>query len=349
MPSPSLPSPRLLADGFPSALEELRHLPEYIEPGLVLGLLALLQAAGMSIRYSEADVISGHAGQLIYRREHPECAQLAFVPPMDTLFRALDVTWKEVTPSGPVTAYEILREWLQGGKLVLARLREPLLIYGYVNHARGPALLAARLQRGLPELLISLNECDTKFWRYPLDEGNLLVRVEHVPKRIETLTELARTAARRAVRAWHTLQLAGCATGDRGYRQFVADLRDADMDFTGERSTAWMGVALWTQWTSRFSLGEFYDRVAPRFAGADRAAITKASFCYAQSADAWKHFTQYLGPTWNHNRDGFGVGYPEDFIARWRNSELRIKGSHWVEEARGWEEKAVLELTRVIR
>lgn len=349
MASPSLPSPRLLADGFPSALDELRHLPELVEPGLVLGLLALLQAAGISIRYSKADVISGHAGQFLYQREHPECAQLAFVPPMDTLFRALDVTWKEVTPSGPATAFTVLREWLTSGNLVLARLREPLLIYGYVTRDDEPALLAARLMRGLPELMITLYDCDRNYWRYPLDEGNLLVRVEHVPKRIETLTELARTAARRAVRAWHTVQLAGCATGDQGYSRFVADLRDADMDFAGERCAPWMGPALWTQWTSRFSLAEFYDRVAPRFAGADRAAITKASFCYAQSAEAWKHFAQYLGPTWNHERSGFAAAYPGDFIARWRNSELRIKASHWAEEARGWEGKAIAELTKVIR
>ncbi len=349
MSSPPLPSPRLLADGFPSALDELRHLPEYVEPGLVLGLLALLQAAGMSIRYSEADVISGHAGQFLYCREHPECAQLAFVPPMDTLFRALDVTWKEVTPSGPTTAFAVLREWLQGGNLVLARLREPLLVYGYVIRDSAPALLATRLQRGLPEICVSLAECDTKFWRYPLDEGNLLVRVERVPKRIETLTDLARTTARRAVRAWHTPQLAGCASGDRGYRNFAAELRNMDLDFAAEPCAQWMGPALWTQWTSRFSLSEFYDRVAPRFAGPDRAAFTKASFCYAQCAAAWKRFTQYLGPTWNYDRDGFSAAYPDEFIARWRDRELRIKASHWAEEARGWEEKAVTELTKVIR
>lgn len=170
-----------------------------------------------------------------------------------------------------------------------------------------------------------------------------------MPKRIETLTELACTAARRAVRAWHTPELAGCAAGDEGYRRFVADLRDSDMDFTNEKSAPWMGAALGTQWPSRFSLAEFFDRVTPRFAGADRTAVAKASFCYAQCADAWTHFTQYLGPAGNRGRNGMEAGASGEGIARWRNSELRIKASHWAEEARGWEEKAVLELTRLIR
>jgi hypothetical protein len=110
-----------------------------------------------------------------------------------------------------------------------------------------------------------------------------------------------------------------------------------------------MGTALWRQWTSRFNLEHFFENIAPRYGGADRNAFHKAAFCYGQSFEAWQKWTQHLGPTWSHARHGFNGSYPADFLARWKNPQLRIKASHWVEEARGWEAKAILELTKVIR
>lgn len=343
------PAPRILAHGFPSALEELRALPDFAEPDLILALHALLRAAGMSVLYCEADVLSGNAAQFIYSREHPECAQLSFVAPTETLFRALDITWKEVTPSGSSVAFAVTRDWIKLGRPTLARLKEPLLVYGFEESNAQCCLLAARPRARLAEEIISQTDCERKYWRYPLDEGNVLICIEAAPRQIENLTELARRAARRAVRLWHMPDLAGCATGDHAYLRLVSDLADTDVDFTDDRTSPWMGAALWKQWSARASSQQFFKRVAPRFAGRDRAAVDKAAFCYEQCVESWKRWAQCLGPTWNLARYGFEQLYPDDFIARWRNHELRVKGSHWVEEARGWEAKAIAELTRIIR
>ncbi|MCX6600673.1 MAG: hypothetical protein NT025_03815 [bacterium] len=335
--------------GFPAALTELRQLPEGTEPDLVLGLFGLLRAAGMTITYVEAEVLSGHAAQFLYSREQPECAQLAFAPPAETLFRALDVTWKEVTPSGPSTAFDVLRGWIADERVALARLKEPMLIYGHRRTNLEQTLLVARLQTRLAEETMSLDDCDQHYWRYPLDDGNVLLAVMQAPRRIENLTELARVAARRAVRLWHTADLAGCASGDEAYGHLAADLADAAVDFDGETSGAWMGRPLWIQWTARMSSQVFFERAAPRFGGGERAALAKAAFCYGECANAWKRWALYLGPTWNHGSLGFPETLPEDFIRRWRSRDLRLKAVRRLEEARAWEEKAVTELTKVIR
>ena len=346
---PTAPAQRTHAQGFPSALEELRELPAFVEPGLILGLHALLRAAGMSILYSEADVLSGNAAQFIYSREHPECAQLSFVPPAETLFRAMDITWKEVTPSGSSAAFAVAREWITLGRPVLARFKEPILIYGFAESDATCCLLAACPRTRLSEELISQSDCDKKYWRYPLDEGNVLICVERAPHQIENLTELASVAARRAVRVWHMTNLAGCAAGDHAYQRLAVDIADSDVDFTDEKSSPWMGAALWKQWSARASSHQFFNRVAPRFGGRDRTAVEKAAFSYEQCVESWKRWALCLGPTWNLARHGFTEPYPDDFIARWQNREQRAKASHWIEEARSWEGKAIAELTKIIR
>jgi hypothetical protein len=344
----ALPTTAFFSEGFPAALNDLKALPEPIESDLILGLYALLRASGMAITYPEADVISGHAPQFIYSLEHPECVNIAFVPPVETLFRALDVTWKEVTPSGSAAAYAVLQDWISAGKVSLARLKEPLLVYGYRHSGPNHSIVAARLSARLEQQTISLLECDAKYWRYPLDDGNVLIAVDSAPRHAGTPMELIRTAARRALRIWHTPQLAGCACGDQAYRHFIADLSDNDVDFCDEKHSPWMGAALWRQWTARASSNLFFDRAAPRFGSHERAAVTKAAFCYGQCTDAWMHWAEHLGPTWHRGRHGFVDPLPPDFIARWRNREARMKAAHWLEEARGWEEKAVAELTRIV-
>jgi hypothetical protein len=335
--------------GFPSALEELRALPEIAEPDLILGLQSLLVAAGMNITLCEAEVLSGSAAQFIYDREHPECAELSFVPPTETLFRSLDITWKEVTPSGTSTAFDVVRQWIELGRLTLARFKEPILIYGFAQNGVSSSLLAARPKARLAEETISASDCEKKYWRFPLDEGNLLMCIEHAPRQIENLTTLAAAAAHRAVRLWHVSTLASCATGDHAYRRLAADMADSDVDFTDQSVSAWMGQALWRQWTARSSSQRFFKRIAPRFGGADRAAYDKAAFCYEQCVEGWKQWAACLGPTWNLRRQGFTQPYPDDFIARWRDPELRMKGSRRIEQARAWEEKAIAELTKTIR
>ncbi|RPH95885.1 hypothetical protein EHM69_03025 [candidate division KSB1 bacterium] len=335
--------------GYPAALEELRNFPAGVEPDYILGLYGLLLSAGMHISYCEADVLSGHATQFLYAREHPECAWLAFVPPTDTLFRALDVTWKEVIPSGPSIAYSVLRDWIHEGRLALARFREPLLVFGFKQPNTEPQILTARLQARLAEQTISLADCERTYWRYPLDDGNVLVVMENAPRTMEKLTELVRTAARRAIRNWHTPDLAGCASGDEAYRRFAGDLADLDVDFCHQGFAPWTGRALWTQWTSRISLQQFFERNAPRFGGAERAALTKAAFHYGQCVDAWRHWSRFLGPTWNLDHHGFISSVPDDFLALWRNRECRSHAARCVDEARAWEEKAIQELTKIIR
>jgi hypothetical protein len=345
----AIPAYPLYSHGFATLFAELRTLPGPIEPDLLLGLHGLLRASGVTIDYSETDVLSGHAAQFIYSREHPECSELAYVPPADTLFRALDVTWKEVIPSGPSTAYKVLHEWLKMGRLVLARFREPLLIYGYEETVSEPVMLAARLRSRLVEEKYPLSVCDKQLWRYPFDEGNVLMCVNDAPRHIADFDSLIFAAAHRAVRLWHTNDLAGCATGDQAYRRLSADIADPDVDFTDGKYAPWMGRALWKQWTARVSSQRFFERVSPRFGGAERATMRKVAFCYGQCADAWKQWARVLGPTWDYDRCAFSRDYPDEFIQRWKNPEARAKGAHWIEEARGWEDKAMSELMLVIR
>jgi hypothetical protein len=337
------------AQGYPAALDDLRTIPEPVEANLIFGLYALLRAAGMQITYAEVDVISGHASHMIYHRDHPECADLSYVPPVETLFRGLDVTWREVTPSGPSAAFVVLHDWISSGRVVLARMREPLLVYGFHQNGPNPRISVKRFHEHGADAVISLTDCDAKYWRYPLDEGNLLLCVDSAARHSERLTELVRVAARRALRIWHTPQLAGCSCGDQAYRHFARDLTDMDADFCDEKHRAWMGAALWRQWTARISSHLFFDRTAPRFGGVERAAVNKAAFCYGQCLEAWKHWAEYLGPTWNRAATGFTAPYPPEFLAMWQNPQRRMHAAHWVEEARGWEEKAVTELTRIVQ
>lgn len=345
----SAPHSPVFAHGYPAALNDLRAQATRAEPELVLGLCGLLRAAGMTITLAEADVLSGHAGQLFYDRMHPECAQLAFVPPVETLFRALHVTWKEVTPSGPDIAFVVLQDWLQAGSPAIARLKEPLLVYGCDRSERDSSIIAARLGARLADVRLSVRECEQHYWRIPLDEGNLLLRIESAPPRIENLNGLIHTAVRRTVRAWHAAELAGCAAGSAAYRALAADLANDHIDFTRTEMQPWLTGALWRQWTARGSLHEFFLRTAPRFGGSERAALEKAAFCYGQCVDAWRKWADYLGPTWNFAQRGFEVELPREFLDRWRSRPHRMHAARWVEEARGWEEKAVRELTKTIR
>ena len=343
------PTYQLFARGWPAALEDLRSSVREIEPDLTAGLYAMLVSAGVNVGYWDADVISGRACQFLYALEHPECAQLGFSPPTDTLFRAFGVTWKEVSPSDAAAAYDILREWISQGRLCLARLREPLLVFGYSRHAREDRIVAARLSARLAESSITLEDCERSGWRYPIDEGNVLVTIESVSPQPPDLRALALQAARRTARAWFARELAGCSAGDAAYRKFAADLSDPGVDFTGDASREWMGPALWQQWTSRRSLHHFFERAAPRFGGTERQHFSKAAFHFGQCVEAWQHWADYLGPSWSLANGGFARDYPDEFIARWRDSALRIRASRWVEEARGWEAKAVLELTKLIQ
>lgn len=347
--SHATPTTPRLVPGFPAALSQLREVPDGIETDLILGLFGLLRASGMTISYVDAEVLSGHAAQFLYSFEQPECAYLSFSSPVETLFRALDVTWKEVTPSGPSTAFDVLRGWVEHERIALARLKEPMLIYGHRKSGIEQIMLIAKLATRLAEESMSLDDCDQHYWRYPLDDGNVLLFVEQAPRQINNLTELTRIAARRAVRLWHTAELASCASGDDAYRMFMADIANPHKDFSDVKSRAWTGRALWIQWTARISSHIFFERAAPRFGGPDRTAYAKAGFCYGQCVAAWKQWAAYLGPTWDHARMGFPESLPDEFMRRWKSHDLRMKALRWLEEAHAWEEKAITELMKTMR
>jgi hypothetical protein len=340
---------KVFVPGFPGYLHELREERSAAESGLVTGLYALLKSAGVRIAYNEADVLSAQSLQFLYSLKQPECAGLSFVPPVETLFKSLGIKWKEATPSGPRTAFGVLKEWIDDGRIAMAKLKEPLLVYGYIETTVETLLLAARLDHGFSEERISVSQCDKTYWRYPLDEANLFIKIEELPASAADLTVLSRTAAHRAASAWHSSELAGCSTGAEAYEAFSRDLRDSSIDFTTEKSSAWMGKILWAQWTARTSSQHFFDRHAPRFGGEERAAAKKARFNYGQCLESWQKFERLLGPTWDCRMKGFIEDYPPDYVNRWRDIELRKRAASWVDEAAAWEAKAVGELVKLIR
>lgn len=342
------PEQKVYATGFPGLLRELREEHDAVDYGLTVGLYSLLRAAGMRITYGEADVLSSHALQLHYCIAQPECAALSFYPPVDTLFKSLEITWKEVTPSGPRTAFQVLKSWIDDGNIALARMNEPLLIYGYKETAVETLMLAARLDHRMTEIVLSTTQCDKEFWRYPLDEGNLLIKVEDAPQTIPELTELTKSAARRAASVWHASNLAGCPTGEDAYEAFSKDLKDGTVSFTESIGVMWLGRRLWSQWLARTSSHHFFLRVAPRFGGEERAAVSKAGFCYGQCADSWKRFDRLLGPTWDYHKFGFMDEFPSSYLERWEDRDLRLRAARWVDEAASWEGKAVKELVKII-
>ncbi len=345
---PAIPIHKQFAHGYPSGLEDLREQIAPVEPDLVIGLYALLHGAGLTISFAEADVLSGQATQFIYRRDQPACQQISFVPPVDTLFKALAVTWKEVTPSDTGTAYSILREWIAEGSLVLARFKEPILVYGFADRGPESYLLGARIINRLEAVSVSQLDCDKEYWRYPLDESNLLIRIVRAPREIPNLTELVKIIARRTVHSWHDSPLAGCATGDQAYRDFAQDLLDDQVDFTHPRLSSWMGRGIWKQWTARLHTERFFDRMAPRFGGKQRNAITHSVFCYGQCIASWRKWASCLGPTWNAARSGFLPPFPAPFLEQWKDMTRRTVAARHLEEARDWEEKAVMELVKAI-
>lgn len=342
------PEQKVYATGFPGLLRELREEHDAVDYGLTVGLYSLLRASGMRVTYGETDVLSAHALQLHYSFSQPACATLSFFPPVDTLFKSLGITWKEVTPSGPRTAFQVLKNWIDEGTIALARLNEPLLIYGYKETVVETLILAARLDHRMTEVVLSVTQCDKDYWRYPLDEGNLLIKVEESPSSLPNLTELTRNAARRAASAWHASNLAGCATGAEAYEAFSRDMKDASVSFADSGGMAWLGKRLWSQWMSRASSHHFFLRMAPRFGGEERAAISKAGFCFGQCVDSWKRFDRLLGPTWDYHKFGFMEEFPSSYLERWEDLDLRTRAARWVDEAAAWEEKAVKELVKLI-
>ncbi|MBK6766551.1 MAG: hypothetical protein IPG71_09640 [bacterium] len=89
--------------------------------------------------------------QFVYARTPDVARDRCIVPPLETLARALGLTWTEIIPSSSIKAFEIACEWLDHGHLCLARFRQPLLLYGYEKTAFEPNLIAMRIEDKLPD------------------------------------------------------------------------------------------------------------------------------------------------------------------------------------------------------
>jgi len=338
------------ATGFPDLLAQDSWVSDRIEPGLSLPLLLLLRSEGLALDYAFVDVVSGHATQFLYSLDHPECVELAFEPPVETLFKALNLTWQEITPSDAHTAFLVLSHWIgESGKPVLARLTEPMLIFGIGTQGLERYVHLVRSQCELKPERVRVLDMELSLWRQPLDEGNVLVRIIEKRPNGFSEVELTKRAARRAVRHWHAGVLAGCAAGEKAYLAFANDLRDSDVDFCGERALAWGCSPIYQQWTARYSGFRFFERMAPRFGGKTRNALEKAAFYYHQCCQAWHGWDVQLGRPWKWWVCPKLEDEPQlqTFYHRWQDFKRRETAAACVEEAMRWEQKAISELAKL--
>jgi len=347
---PKTQTSQCFAADFPALLSQESWIADRLEPGLSLPLLLLLQSEGLSLDYAFVDVVSGHATQFLYAFDHPECFELAFEPPVETLFKALHLTWQEITPSDAYTAYLVVSRWIsESAKPVLARFAEPLLVFGTSMQGLERYFHIMRSRPNPTPERVRVLDIELSYWRQPFDEGNVLVRV--IEKRAEMFSEvdLTRQAARRAVRQWHAGKLAGCAVGEKAYRSFARDLQDPDMDFCNERALAWGCSPLYQQWTARYSSYRFFERMAPRFGGKTRGALEKAAFYYHQCCEAWHAWDHQLGRPWKWWICPKLEDEPQlqIFYQRWQDPKRRNAAAACVEDAMRWEQKAISELTKV--
>ncbi len=315
----------LFARGFPAAISILREdeAPPY--PELAFGLCALLRSASFPITYCEADVISGQATQFIYARPELSDSEISFVPPVDTLFRALGVVWKEVTPSDPSAAFSVMKQWIGEGAIILARFNSVLLIYGYDIGKLEDTIVLFGAHPTAKETRVNSSTLAQDHWRYPFDEANLLLRIEHISSATPDLNRLCHLISHRAVKAWRTAELASCASGAMAYDAVIAELSASPETVSPKLHRSIVLQELRRQLFRKLSLTRYFERMAPRFGGAERNAYSRAAFCYAQCHREWASAMQFLDST-NHERAA------ADKLAA----------------ARDWEHKAVSELLRVI-
>ncbi len=341
---------RHFARGFPALLGQETWISDPLEPGLSLPLLLLLRSEGLPLDYAFVDVVSGHATQFLYAFDCPDCYELAFEPPVETLFKALHLTWQETTPSDATTAFLVMQDWLrESNKPVVARFTEPMLLFGVTTRRMEHIFHLARTRPNPTPEQVRVLDIELNYWRPPIDEGNELIRI--IEKRPEAYSELelARTAIRRAIHNWHAGELGGCAVGEKAYLVFAQDLRDSTVDFTDLRASAWGCSPICQQWTARYSSCRFFERMAPRFGGKSRGALEKAAFYYRQCCEAWRGWDNQLGRPWKwwQSAKPENQSLLQDYYKRLRNAKRRAAGAAHVEAAMNWERKAITELAKV--
>jgi hypothetical protein len=333
---------------YPGQVVAHRKLAGDSEPSLIFGLWLLLARQGVRLTWGDTEVLSGQALQFVYARDPQRARERSVVSPLDTLSRALGITWTEITPSSSIKAFEVACDWLADGTLCLARFRQPLLLIGYAKTNFEPNLLTMRIEHQLPAHLLTRSECDRFEWRLQIDEGNSLLRVNYVEELEPDWMALLPQVVRRAIANWRHEPLEGIDVGLAAYRRFAEDLRNPELDFTTSESPSWMGPLLYRQATARTHVHQFLDRLAPRFGGKPRQVLTKASTNYGQAAVAWRDFNNHLGRVYEREELGKSLRGPDAHVIHWRDMGRRQEAAKLIDQAALWEGRAITELAKLL-
>lgn len=333
---------------YPAEVLAHRKLVGDAEPGLLFGLWILLHRQGVRLTWGDTEVLSGQALQFIYARDPREARDRSIVPPLETLARALGLTWTEIIPSSSIKAFEVACEWLDQGNLCLARFRQPLLLFGYEKNTFEPNLNVMRIEHRLPDESLSRIDCDRFEWRLQIDEGNSILRVNHVEETNPDWMALLPQVVRRAITNWRHEPLDRVSVGLEAYRKLADDLRNPDIDFTSDESPSWMGPLLFRQGQARLHVQQFLDRLAPRYGGKPRQTLAKASTNYGQAAVAWRDFYKHLGRVYETERNGKSLRGPDAHVLHWRDIGRRSEAAKLVDQAATWEGRAISELAKLL-
>ncbi len=333
---------------YPGQLKSLRQTSGESEPALGFGLWALLAKNGIRLSWGDTEVLSGQALQFIYSPDPLRAVDKNTILPLDSLSRALGITWTEITPSSSLKAFEIAQEWLDEGALFLARFRQPMLVFGYEKASFESDLKVLRIEHRLPDEILSRPECDLYDWRLQIDEGNTLLRVNYVEHPDPDWMALLPLVVRRTIANWRHEQIDGVDIGLAAYKQFAEDLRNPEVDFTKHDTPSWMGPLLYRQIHARTHVHQFLDRLAPRFGGKPRQVLSKASTNFGQSAASWLEFSKHLGRVYERFDHGKSLRGPDTNVNHWRDNRRRREAANLVDQAALWEGRAISELAKLL-
>lgn len=333
---------------FPGQLRLLRQVAGESEPDLVFGLWVLLSRNGLKLNWGDTEVVSGQALQIAYSRDPRKTVEVNTVPPLDALSRSFGVTWTEITPSSSLRAFDIGREWIDQGVLFLAKLRQPMLIYGYDRDSFETRLKVLRLGHKLPNQTMSGLECDAHDWKLQLDDGNSLLRVDYIETPDPDWMALLPVVVRRTIANWRHESIDGVDFGLTAYRNFAEDLRNPDVDFVRDDPPSWMGPLLYRQIHSRTHVYQFLDRLAPRYGGKPRQVLAKASTNFGQAAASWQEFGRHLGRVYERREQGKSLRGPDTNVHHWRDARRRQEAAKMVDQAALWEGRAIAELAKLL-
>ncbi len=345
---PTRSKTELYIPDYPGQLKSLRQTVGESEPGLGFGLWALLSRNGIRLSWGDTEVLSGQALQFVYTRDPLRAVEKSTVAPLDSLTRTLGVQWSEVTPSSSGKAFEIALEWLTKGSLVLARFRQPMLLFGFESSAFEANIKLARLEHRLPDETFTRLQCDRFDWRLQIDEGNSLLRVTSIDTTDPDWMALLPIVVRRTITNWRHEPVDGVEFGLTAYKKFSEDLRSPEVDFANRETPSWMGPLLYRQIQAKTHLHQFLDRLAPRYGGKPRQIMSKASTNLGQTAASWQEFSKHLGRVYERQEQGKSLRGPDTHVNHWRDSRRREEAAKLVDQAALWEARAIAELAKLL-